>query len=125
MKGLRPLSILLGVVVDKLLAVLSIGLLMALLGPSSFAFQVLALVAGSGCTAFGAYVAGRHASARPLAHGVAVGCIALVLSVARFALTPLLASADSPPSHSLGWNVLAWLSVGVSGWLGGKLAARR
>jgi len=77
-------------------------------------------VAGFFCTTLGAFVAGRHAKQRALAHGVAVGVVDLAISVARFALT----SQGSSAQHSLTWEAIAWSSVVAAGFAGGQLAAR-
>lgn len=113
-------SVAIGVVVDKLAAVLAIGALMALLGVASQAFQLSALAVGFACTTLGAFVAGRHARQRPLAHGVAVGVVGLAISVSRFLLTP----EGSTAAHSISWELAAWLSVVLAGVVGGRLAAR-
>lgn len=124
MRGLRPLSVLLGVVVDKLAAIVSIGLLLSVLGTASAAFQAAALLVGALCTTLGAFVAARHAKQRLLAHGVAVGVAGLVISVARFVLAPLLAGPDSSAAHSIPWELTAWVSVLAAGFAGGALASR-
>lgn len=124
MRDFRVSSMVIGVLVDKLSAVVSISVLMVLLGASTPAFQQSALVAGFLCTTFGAYVAARHARLRPVFHGAAVGLIALLISVSRFALSPLFASPDSSAAHSMTWEAIAWTSVVVAGLIGGLLAAR-
>jgi putative membrane protein (TIGR04086 family) len=121
MHGVRPTSIALGVIVDKLTAVLLIGTLMALLGVASRAFQVTALIVGFACTTLGAFVAGRHAKQRMVAHGLAVGLVGLAISVTR----PLLTPEGSSATHSLPSELAAWSSVVVAGLAGGHLASRR
>lgn len=123
MRGLRATSILLGVIIDKLAAVVSIGLLLSILGAATSSFQVAALVAGALCTILGAFVAARQAKQRPLAHGVAVGVVGLVISVSRFVLTPVLSAPDSTAAHSVPWELTAWFTVVVAGFAGGALAS--
>lgn len=120
MRGLRITSVAIGVLVDKLAALLLIGALLALLGVASQAFQLMALAAGFGCTTLGAFVAGRHANRRMLAHGVAVGLVGLAISVTRFLLTP----GGSAAAHSVAWEVTGWFCVVVAGIAGGYLASR-
>jgi putative membrane protein (TIGR04086 family) len=120
MRGVRLTSIAVGVVIDKLAAVLVIGGLMGFFGVASQAFQVTAVIAGFACTTLGAFVASRHAKQRMLAHGVAVGLVGLAISVIRFLLTPEGSSA----THSVPWELAAWSSVVVAGLAGGYLASR-
>jgi len=120
MRRVRLTSVAIGVLVDKLAAVVLIGGLMATLGAASQAFQVAALAAGFTCTTLGAFVAGRHANQRMLAHGLAVGLVGLAISVARFFLT----SKGSAAAHSISWEMAAWSSVVLAGVAGGHLASR-
>lgn len=125
MRDLRLRSVLLGVAVDKLAAVLTVGALLWRFGLESQTFQVGSLVDGFVGSTLGAYVAARHAGRRPLAHGVAVGLVGLFLSVSRFLLTPYLAAPGSPRPHSVSWEIVAWLSVVAAGFVGGVIASRR
>lgn len=121
MRGLRFSSVAIGVLVDKLSAIVAIGALMALLGVRSDLFQIAALLAGFACTTLGAFVAARLAKTRMLAHGLAVGFVGLLISATRFLLTPEGSSAG----HSLPWELSAWLFVVLAGLAGGHLASRR
>ena len=119
MRGIQPSSIVVGVLVDKLAAVLLIGILIAAVGPEAPFFQAAALIVGSLCTLTGGFVAARRAGVRPLLHGAAVGLVGLAISVARFALTPAGAA-----SHSATWELTAWFLVVFSGLAGGFIASR-
>ena len=124
MRGLRLSSVVLGVVVDKAIAILTIGSLMAFFDATSQIFQNTALVAGFLATTVGAFVAGHHAKHRAVAHGVAVGLAAFVISFSRFALATYFSSPDSSAAHPFSWELIAWASVIAAGFAGGHIASR-
>ncbi len=124
MRGLKFTSILLGVAVDKLCAILAIGILLWRLDVASPLFQNTALLVGSLCTVLGAFVGARHAGVRPLGHGLAIGSIGLLISVSRFLASIYLATADAPRAHSIAWELTSWFLVVAAGCLGGRFAER-
>ncbi len=121
--SLRPVSILFGVLVDKLSFIAAALALASFVDASTPAFGNLALALGLMATAGGAFVAGRHAHLRPLAHGVAVGAIAVLISFGRF-LVDRVWTPEVDPAHPLWWELLGWSGALLAGALGGALAAR-
>ena len=122
---IRIASVALGVVVDKATFVILAAGLSAILSTSSTAFSVLALLLGTLCTMFGAYVAATRARASFLIHGLLVAAVGFVISFARY-----LAFAINPPDdpgaiHPLWWEFVGWSLLVVAGALGGSLAKRQ
>ena len=123
MKGLRAASILIGALVDKLLFLPAAVALVWIVGTDSLRFQLAALVVGSSATCAGAYVGARHARTRPLAHGIAVGVVALALSFARFLANTFAGPELGEAVHPLWWELVAWSLALAAGAVGGGLAS--
>ena len=122
---LRPRSILIGAVVDKLVFIPCAFALVATLGTGSLRFQLAALVVGSGATGIGGYVGARHARRQPIAHGLAIAGVAFLLSLARFLASAAASDVDNPAAHPLWWEFVAWALTLGAGLLGGWFAAAR
>jgi len=113
------------VVVDKVTFLVLGAAMIAALAPDSWAFTVTALVVGTGCTSFGAYVGARFAGSAFLAHGLLIGAVALAISVARFILFALDPPVAPGAVHPLWWELLGWLLLVGAGVVGGTLAKRQ
>ncbi len=95
LSGLGPTSILFGVLlVDKSVFIAWALTLAALMGVLAPAFQTLALALGLAATALGGFTAAWHARRRFLAHGLAVGAMAVAISFGRFAVNGLWPPAE-------------------------------
>ena len=92
------------------------------MGPEHGAFPVTAIALGASCTVAGAFVAASRAGQRFVIHGLAVGVITFAISFARFLSVQL---GDETPTHSITWEVSAWLAAIAAGWLGGYAAGYR
>jgi orotate phosphoribosyltransferase len=109
MRSLRPASILLGVLADKVTFVASALALAGLVGVSAPAFGILAMCLGVAATAVGGFVAAWHARSRYLPHGLAVGVMAVAISPGRF-----LVNAQWPPAEAAAQHPLWWALSGCS-----------
>ena len=122
LSGLRPTSVLVGVLVDKSVFVASALTLTAMVGVSAPAFQTLVLVLGLAATAQGGFTAAWHARRRFLAHGLAVGAMAVAISFGRFAVNGLWPPAEAGAVHPIWWELLGWAGAAVAGVSGGCVA---
>src|SRR5262245_28838628 len=122
MTMLRPASVLLGVLVDKSLFITAVLALSAVVGVGTPAFQSFALGLGLTATTLGAFAAARYARCRPLAHGVAVGVMAVAISFGRFLVNTIWPLAEVAARHTISWELLGWSGAPVAGLLGGLLA---
>ena len=122
MTTLRPASVLLGVLVDKGLFIAAVIALAAVVGVGAPAFQSLALGLGLTATMLGALVAAWHARRRHLAHGSAVGVMALAISFGRFLVNSIWPLAEVGSRHTIAWELLGWSGAVLAGLLGGLLA---
>jgi hypothetical protein len=122
MRSLRPTSILLGVLVDKVTFVAGAIALAGVLGVAAPGFLSLALALGLATITLGGYVAGRHARSNPLGHGFAVGVVAVAISSGRFLVNTLWPPAEAAARHPIGWELLGWSGALAAGVLGGWLA---
>ena len=120
--GLRPTSILFGVLVDKSVFIVSALVLATLVGVSAPAFQTLALALGLAATALGGFTAAWHARRRFLAHGLAVGAMAVAISFGRFVVNGLWPPAQAGAEHPIWWELLGWAGAAVAGLSGGCIA---
>ena len=120
--NLRPTSILLGVLVDKGVFIAAVLALAGLVGVGAPAFQSLALALGLTATALGALVAAWHARRRPLAHGFAVGAIAVAISFGRFVVNSIWPLAEKAAQHVISWELFGWSGALLAGLLGGWCA---
>lgn len=115
MTTLRPTSVLLGVLVDKAVFIAAVLGLAGLVGVEAPAFQSLALALGLTATALGALVAARHARHRPLAHGFAVGVVAVAVSFGRFVVNSIWPLAEAAARHAISWELLGWSGALLAG----------
>ena len=122
LSGLRPTSVLFGVLVDKAVFVASALTLAAMVGVSAPAFQTAVLILGLAATALGGFTAAWHARRRFLAHGLAVGAMAVAISFGRFVVNGLWPPAEAGAVHSIGWELLGWAGAAVAGVSGGSVA---
>ena len=121
-RRLRPDSVVLGVLVDKICFIVAALTLAAAIGTSSSLFGTAALALGLTATALGGFFAARHAACNSVAHGLAVGAIAVVISFGRF-LANRAWPLDLDPSHPLWWEILGWIGALAAGAVGGRAAA--
>jgi len=119
---LRPGSVLLGVMVDKLAFIGAAVLLALAVGVSAPAFETLALCVVFGTMALGGFAAARHAQGHELLHGLAVGTMGGVITVSRFAVDALWPAAEAAAQHPLVWELAGWAGAPAAGLLGGLLA---
>jgi hypothetical protein len=122
MRELRPGSVLLGVLVDKLAFVAAAVLLALAVGVEAPAFQTLALALGLLTVALGGFAAARHAQVEAPLHGLGVGVLGSALSLARFAVNSTWPPAETAARHALGWELAGWIGAPLAGLLGGLLA---
>jgi hypothetical protein len=122
MAALRPSSILLGVLVDKGVFITAALALAALVGVAAPSFQSLALALGLAATALGALIAALHARSRHLAHGFAVGAIAVAVSFGRFVVNSIWPPAEAAAQHAISWELIGWGGALLAGLLGGWCA---
>ncbi len=120
--GLRPTSVLFGVLVDKSVFIASALTLAALVGVSAPAFQTLALALGLTATALGGFTAAWHARRRFRAHGLAVGAMAVAISFGRFVVNGLWPPAEAGAEHPIWWELLGWAGAVLAGLSGGCVA---
>jgi hypothetical protein len=97
-------------------------MLAAAVGLSSPAFQTLVLPLGVATIVLGGFASARHARGERVAHGVAVGGMASLMSFSRFAVNSLWPPTEAAAIHPLWWEVLGWTSAPVAGLLGGWIA---
>ena len=122
MDKVRPGSILLGVLTDKLLFIAAALTLALILGTSNPAFQILVMPVGFGTIVCGGFVAAWHARSHCLLHGLAVGGLGVVISSARFGVNILWPPSEAAALHPLWWELLGWVGAPVAGLVGGWLA---
>ena len=122
MPNLRPTSILLGVIVDKVTFVALAVTLVLLVGLESPRFQTLALIGGLASTLLGAFFGAWHARHTYLWHGLAVGIMGFAISFARFAVNSYSPPKQVAAVHPLSWELLGWTGVVLAGVAGGWLA---
>ena len=121
LSGLRPTSVLFGVLVDKSVFVASALTLVAMVGVSAPAFQTRVLVLGPAATALGGFTAAWHARRRFLAHGLAVGAMAVAISFGRFVVNRLWPVAAA--EHPIWWELGGWVGAVLAGLSGGWIAS--
>jgi hypothetical protein len=120
---LRPVSVLLGVLVDKGVFVAGAVALAGLLGVGAPAFQSMALALGLTATALGAFVAAWHARRQPLVHGFAVGAMAVAVSFGRFVVNSIWPLAEAAAQHAISWELFGWSGALLAGLVGGWCAS--
>ena len=96
----------------------------AALPTSSSAFSVVALIVGTSCTTFGAFIGAHRARTAFLIHGLLVAAVAFAISFARFLAFTLNAPSDPSAVHPLWWELVGWFLLAAAGVLGGLLAQR-
>lgn len=121
MRTLRPTSIIVGVLADKVLFVAAIIPIATSVGLESRAFPTIALAVGFASTFCGALLAAWHARQTYLLHGIAVGAVALLISFLRYTVNSVRPPAAAA-IHPLNWELLAWCAALLAGLVGGGLA---